>query len=111
MITNGALTIYHREYNSETRLDEWKREIVQSAWWFTSEKSVMNTDGLIQQDVTTIRIPVTDTIVSKEDYIVKGECTIKMQTLKDLVGTEYIKVTSVNKNDFGSNPHIKVVGV
>ena len=42
--------------------------------------------------------------------MVKGDCCVEMETVKDLEGLEKTKVTSVNYNMFGDNPHIKVVG-
>lgn len=47
----------------------------------------------------------------KDDFIVKGNCLVKMRTVKDLEGTEHCKVTSANDNRFGGSPHIKVGGV
>lgn len=110
MLTNTDITIYHREYNPEFRLDQWKRIYVPKAWWHKDEKSSVTTGGLKQADVITIRIPDTMIKVAKDDYIVKGNCSVKMQTIKELSGREFAKVTSVNRNLFGGNPHIKVVG-
>ncbi len=111
MLTNTDITIYHREYNPELRMDQWERTYVSKAWWHKDEKSSVTTDGLKQADVIMIRIPDIMIEVAKDDYIVKGNCLVKMQTIKDLSGTEFAKVTSVNRNLFGGNPHIKVVGV
>ena len=91
MITNTDLTIYHREYDPKMRVDVWTRFYV--------------------SDITTIRIPDISKVVVKDDYIVKGACSVEMQTVKDLKETDYVKVTSANYNRFGNNPHIKVVGV
>lgn len=111
MITNTDITIYRREYDQESRLDIWTSTYVPKAWWFESQKSSVTTDGLKVADVTTIRIPDTSVIVKKDDYIVKGNCDVEMATIKDLEGLEKVRVTSVNYNTFGGNPHIKVVGV
>lgn len=111
MITNTDITIYSREYNPSTRLDKWKRTYVPEAWWFKSEKSSVTTDGLKSADVYTIRIPDTSVSVKKDDYIVKGNCMVDMQTVKDLEGLEKTNVSSANYNVSGGNPHIKVVGV
>lgn len=111
MLTNTDITIYHREYDSKLRQDQWKRIYVPEAWWHKNEKSSVTTDGLKQADVITIRIPDIMIEVAKDDYIVKGNCPVKMQTIKDLSGREFAKVISVNRNLFGGNPHIKVVGV
>lgn len=111
MISNSDITVYHREYDPKSRLDIWARRYIPEVWWYKVEKSTVTTDGLKQADVITIRIPDTSVVIAKDDYIVKGKCTVKMQTVKDLNGTDYVKVTSANYNQFGNNPHIKVVGV
>lgn len=111
MITNTDITIYSRKYDPETRLDTWVKTYISKAWWYKNEKSSVTTDGLKSADVYTIRIPDTSVSVKKDDYIVKGKCNVKMETVKDLEGLEKTKATSVNYNTFGENPHIKVVGV
>lgn len=111
MLTNTDITIYNRTYNPESRLDAWNRVYVPEAWWYKNEKASVTTDGLKSADVYTIRIPDTSIDLKKDDYIVKGNCPVDMQTVKDLEGLEKTKITSVNYNTFGGNPHIKVVGV
>lgn len=110
MLTNTDVTIYSREYDPSSRLDKWKRTYVSEAWWFKEEKSSVTTDGLKSADVYTVRVPGTKVRVKKDDYIVKGNCRIDMQTVKDLDGCENMRVTSVNYNAFGDTPHVKVVG-
>lgn len=110
MLTNTDITIYNREYDPETRLDNWRRVYVPEAWWYKNEKASITTDGLKSADVYTIRIPDTSITLKKDDYIVKGNCNVVMETVKDLDGLEKTRVTSVNYNTFGGNPHIKVVG-
>lgn len=111
VLTNTDITIYSREYDPSSRLDKWKRTYVSEAWWFKEEKSSVTTDGLKSADVYTVRVPGTKVEVKKDDYIVKGNCKIDMQTVNDLIGCENTRVTSVNYNTFGDNPHVKVVGV
>lgn len=111
MITNTDVTLYSRKYNQETRLDEWERTYIPAVWWYKNEKSQITTDGLKQADAYTIRIPDTSVVIKKDDYLVKGDCQIVMQTIKDLDGLDKTRVTSVNYNTFGGNPHIKVVGI
>ena len=98
MLTNTDITIYNRQYDPETGLDRWIRVYVPDAWWYKNEKASVTTEGLKSADVYTIRIPD------------KGDCCVEMETVKDLEGLEKTKVTSVNYNMFGDNPHIKVVG-
>lgn len=111
MITNTDVTLYSRKYNPETRLDEWERSYIPAVWWYKNEKSQITTDGLKQADTYTVRILDTSVEIKKDDYLVKGECQIDIQTIKDLDRVDKTRVTSVNYNTFGGNPHIKVVGV
>lgn len=111
MVTNSAVTVYSRQYDSEKRLDIWKRTYVKDAWWHESESSAITSEGLKRADTFVIRIPDTTIRIKKDDYLVKGICDIDMTTAKDLKGTECCKVTSANYNTFGANPHIKVGGV
>lgn len=111
MLTNTDVTIYNRIYDHKTRLDTWKRVHVPGAWWFKKEQSSITADGRKNADVYTIRIPDTSVTLKKDDYVVKGMCAVKMKTVKDLEGLEKARITSVNYNTFGGNPHIKVVGV
>lgn len=111
MLTNTGVTIYNRNYSKALGHDEWKKIYIPKVWWFKEEKSTLTAEGRINADVYTIRIPGTGAIIKKDDYIVKGNCNITMETVKDLEGKEKMRVTSVNYNTFGGNPHIKVVGV
>lgn len=71
----------------------------------------MTTDGLKTADVLKLRIPDLSIEVKKDDVIIKGKCSINMETVKDLAGRKYYKVVTANYNRFGGEPHIKVVGV
>lgn len=110
MLTNTDITIYNREYDPETRLDSWRRVYVPEAWWYKNEKASITTDGLKSADVYTIRIPDTSIVLKKDDYVVRGNCCVDMRTVKDLEGLEKARITSVNYNTFGGNPHIKAMG-
>lgn len=111
MLTNTGVTIYNRNYSKALGHDEWKKIYIPKAWWFKEEKSTLTAEGRINADAYTIRIPGTDAVIKKDDYIVRGNCNIKIETVKDLENVEKVRVTSVNYNGFGDNPHIKVVGV
>lgn len=111
MLTNTDATLYSRKYNPSARLDEWERVYLPAVWWHKSEQSSVTADGLKTADVYTIRIPDICVEVKKDDYIVRGNCLVKMKTVKDLEGTEHCLVTAANYNRFGDSPHIKVGGV
>ena len=110
MLTNTDITIYNRKYDPKSRLDTWGRVYVPEAWWYKNEKASITAEGLKQADVYTIRIPDVSIALKKDDYIVKGNCDVAMQTVKNLEGQEKTRITSVNYNTFGGNPHIKAVG-
>ena len=110
MLTNTDITIYNREYDPETRLDSWRRVYVPEARWYKNEKASITSDGLKSADVYTIRIPDTSIVLKKDDYVVRGSCCVDMRTVKDLEGLEKARITSVNYNTFGGNPHIKAMG-
>lgn len=111
MLTNSDCTVYSREKDPSTGYDTWKRQYVKECWWFEETKSSVTTDGLKTADVLKLRIPDLSIQIKKDDVLVKGNCGIKMETIKDLAGITYYKAVTANYNRFGDEPHIKVVGV
>ena len=105
MLTNSDCTIYRKQDNV------LKKQYVSECWWFEDTKSSITTDGLKTADTVTVRIPDMDVFVDKGDIIVKGNCEIEAETLRDLEKVSYFKVTTANYNMFCDNPHIKVVAV
>lgn len=110
MLTNTDATLYHRRYNPVTRLDEWESTYIPALWWYEAEQSSVTTEGRKTADAYTVRIPYITVLVKKDDYLVKGQCSVQMKTAKDLAGTEHFKVSAANDNRYGGNPHIKVTG-
>lgn len=110
MLTNTDATLYHRHYNPATRLDEWESTYIPALWWYEAEQSSVTTEGRKTADAYTVRIPDITVLVKKDDYLVKGQCSVQMKTAKDLAGTEHFKVSAANYNRYGGNPHIKVTG-
>lgn len=111
MITNADCTLYRRIRGTSNEGDIWKRVYIPEVWWFENTQSAITTNGLKSADVLTVRIWDTSIQVKKGDYLVKGNCGVSMETVKDLSGHEHFCVTAANYNIFGDNPHIKVVGV
>lgn len=110
MITNADCTVYKRIRTAGSNEFTWKRQYVEECWWFEDTQSSITIGGLKSADVLTVRIPDLTIEIGKDDYIVKGNCPVEMQTVKDLEGYSYYKVTKANYNSFGLNSHIKVVG-
>lgn len=109
MITNASCTLFRRVRKAEC--DEWECQHLPTVWWYLETTSSITTDGLKSADVLTVRIPDVFVQVKKGDYLVKGNCPVQMQTVKDLKNYEYFCITGANYNAFGDNPHIKVVAV
>lgn len=110
MVTNTDATLYRRNYNPSTRLDEWERAYLPAVWWHEAEQSSVTADGRKTADVYTVRIPDISVQVKKDDYLVRGNCSMRMRTAKDLADTDHFKVSGASYNRFGGNPHIKVTG-
>lgn len=110
MLINSDCTIYSRIRDPSSGLSMWERQYVEKCWWFVETKSTVTTEGLKSADVLKARIYDLEVKVKKDDILVKGDCQIEIETVKDLVGYEYFKSVTVNYNTFGDSPHIKVVG-
>lgn len=112
MITNKAITYYHKILNNTTHLEEWSRVLFENVWVFGGKGSSINAGYENANDVN-VRIPmeyVQDTsIFSIGDIIAIGvQDNISKQS--DLKDVEFYNVTSININDFGNNPHIHLGG-
>lgn len=109
MLINSDCTVYNRIRTPGSKEFQWKRRYVPECWWFVETKSSITTEGLKSADILKVRIYDLTVSVKKDDVIVKGKHEEEIQTIKDLNG-EYFKVTTANYNEYGDNPHIKVVG-
>lgn len=110
MLTNASATLYRRIFDPKTRLDKWERVFIPAVWWFRSESSSVDSEGMHRADNITVRIPDMSVRIKKEDVLVKGECNVEIEKPSDLHEVEAIKVMAVNYNNFGDTPHIKVGG-
>lgn len=115
MITNTDATLYHRIRGKCKEGDIWQRVYIPAVWWYENIGSNITTNGMRTANgaanVLTVRFPDVTVEVQKDDYLVKGDCDVEMITVKSLSGIPHYCVTGVNYNMFGSNPHVKVVGV
>lgn len=114
MITNSSLTVYHKEYNEETRLDKWIRYNYDKVWFFGGKGAGIN-KGYDNANNVDIRIPydvnkVDITKIKIGDILVKGTLTQEIITQQDLINYDVFNITSINDNNFGNNPHIRIGG-
>ena len=114
MIVNSSLTLYHRNYNEETRLNTWTRYNYQNVWWFGGKGSSTN-KGYDNANDVDVRIPYSDNNIDINniaigDIIVKDIIDIDITTQQDLSNYLVYNITSINDNNFGNNPHIHLGG-
>ena len=113
MITNASLTIYHKEYDEETRLDKWKRYNYDKVWFFGG-KGVSINKGYDNANNVDVRIPYGNNLsvnnIAIGDILVKGTITNEISTQQDLLNYEIYNITSITDNKFGNNPHIHIGG-
>lgn len=111
MITNKTITYYSKGLDSR-KLETWTRHIFTSAWVFGGKGSSINKGYENANDVD-VRIPmafVKDTSIFKVGDIIAIGKQSDITKQSDLKGLEFYNVTSVNINDFGSQPHIHLGG-
>lgn len=113
MLTNSSLTIYHKTIEENSRLEKWERYNIKEVWWFGGKGSSLNKGYEDANDVD-IRIPYKNNPdISKikiGDILVKGDIATDIITQSDLSDFEIYNITSINDNNFGNNPHIRLGG-
>lgn len=103
MLTNADITIYHKSYNPETRLDEWQAAQFSGVNWYGRQTVTVGDSGLNAADSYIVRIPTTEIIeVSNSDIVVKGLVNDVITSPSDLKNYLYFVVTSVGDNRRGS---------
>ena len=115
MITNSSLTIYHKGFDNETKLETWTRYNYENVWYFNTNGSTMN-KGYDKVNNVEVRIPYEKNSnldinnFAIGDIIVKGELTINIETQQDLSNYEIHNITTLNNNTFGKRKHIHIGG-
>lgn len=111
MITNKAITYYHKTLN-ENKIEVWNRYVFGNVWEFGGKGSSINKGYENANDVN-IRIPmryVLDTSIFQIGDIIAIGMQSEISKQSDLQGKEFYNVTSININDFGNNPHVHLGG-
>lgn len=114
MLTNGKITIYHKEFDNKNKLELWKRKSYE-AWYYGGKGASIN-KGYDNANDIDIRIPydksekINAVDFSIGDIIVIGEIKKDIVTQQDLVDYEIYNITSIVNNTFGNNKHIHLGG-
>lgn len=115
MLVNGAVTIYHKGFNENTRTETWTRYNYDNIWFFGGQGSGINKgyenandfDCRIWYDKNT-NLNIEN--FARGDIVVQGKLETNINTQQDL--SEYLvyNITSINDNNFGESPHIHIGG-
>ena len=94
MKTNSSMTLYHKDYNKKTRLDEWIRYPIENVMWQGGEGASIN-KGYDKANDITVFIPynknkeLENVPFSIGDIIVKGNIEDKIAKQSDLKVNNY----------------------
>lgn len=107
MITNNAITLYHK---IKGRNERYERYNYYDVWTFGGHGASLN-EGLVDKNDITVRIPygknsVDISNIKQGDIIVLGTLTTDIQTENEL--SDYYKIMTVYDNNFGDTPHIRI---
>lgn len=113
MLTNSSLTIYHKGFDEESRLEKWIRFNYDKVWFFGGKGASIN-KGYVDGNDVQIRIPYDTPLLNIEnfaigDIIVQGTINEDIETQEDLSNYLTYNITSINNNNFGIK-HIHLGG-
>ena len=106
MTTNSSITLYHKRFNPNTRLDEWDRYSIEKVMWKGGKGASIN-KGYEKANDINIFIPYNE---NKElnkvpfsigDIVVKGSIKDEIKKQSDLRVENY-NITTLINNDYGS---------
>lgn len=115
MLVNSAVTIYKKGFNATTREEKWTRFNYEKVWFFGGKGAGIN-KGFDNANDVEVRLfyKLNNNLDIKNfgigDIIVKGALTKDIRTQQDLKNYEVYNITSINDNQFGTNPHIHIGG-
>lgn len=121
MITNTSMTLYYKQYNSETRLNEWKRHVIikeddTSGVMWQGGKGASLDKGYEQANDVKVFIPCDNNDLSQikfeiGDIIVKGIIDQEITKRSDLKMDTYNIKTILNPDYGGADmAHIELGG-
>lgn len=120
MLVNSSLTVYHKVFDEEKRVEKWIRynygdETENKVWLYGGKGSSLNKGYENANDVK-IRIPydINENLDISNfkigDILVQGTLDFDIATINDLQKYEIYNITSIMNNTFGENKHIHLGG-
>lgn len=108
METNSSMTLYHKDYNKKTRLDEWIRYPIENVMWQGGKGASIN-KGYDKANDITVFIPynknkeLENVPFSIGDIIVKEIIEDNITKQSDLKVNNYNITTAINNIDYDDN--------
>ncbi len=101
MLTNSSATLYHYDEEKET----WIRSYFPCAFIYRSVSSSQSPTAFSPETRAVIRIPnYAKTKIALGDYVLIGKGA------EDIPSSALcLKVTAFTENNFGTNPHLKII--
>ena len=115
MIINSSLTVYHKGFNTTTKLETWERYNYDNVWFFGGKGAGIN-KGYDNANDVEVRIPynqnnglnINDFAIG--DILVQGTLNFDIETQQDLSDYLIYNIQSINNNNFGNSQHIHLGG-
>ena len=115
MITNGSLTIFHKGFDTDTRLEKWIRFNYSNVWFFGGKGAGIN-KGYDDANDFDCRIPYEkNTNLDAKNFAI-GDIVINDTINYDITNDDELDafdtftITSITDSQFGSQPHIHIGG-
>lgn len=104
-VKNTGVTVYHREYDPDTRCDVWMPAYYPEASWYAAEGATISTQGESADDKAVIRLFTREDIpLAVGDMAVRGAAQQPVTTsaeIKELY-PDSIKILRIRDNRRGS---------
>ena len=115
MITNGSLTVFHQGFDDDTRLEKWIRFNYENVWFFGGKGAGIN-KGYDNANDFDCRISYNKypNLNAKNfaigDMVINDTINYDISSEEELNDFDVYNITSINDNQFGSEPHIHIGG-
>ena len=102
LVGEETVTLLHKTYDPNTRLDQWESVVYQNASWYGKQAAAVGDNGLNTADEYTVRIFTKETVAAAVgDLLVRGEFTGPFAGTGQLAGWEFCTITGVRDNRRG----------
>ena len=115
MLINSDMTLYHKGFDEETRLEKWIRHYYEKVWWFGG-KGANTQMGYENANDVQIRIPYENNEnLNIADFsigviVCNGNIEKTITSQSELNDVEFYNITAISNNTFGNNQHIHLGG-